>query len=309
MQIMNAKQHQVIRGEILRNEPMSKHTSWRTGGVAKVFFKPADLDDLCLFMSQQDDSENIMFVGLGSNLLVRDAGIDTIVICTSNVINKLEITSANSVYVESGVASPKVAKFSAKNNFTGSEFLCGIPGTFGGALAMNAGAMGGETWNIVKNVTTINRQGDLRIRDANEFDVAYRSVVQKEGSDFRLGIDEWFVAANIELHKGVSTESEKKIKSHLARRGSTQPTQQPNAGSVFRNPDGDYAARLIELSGLKGFCIGGACVSEKHANFIINTGTATSSDIEELISHVQQTVRKEHEIELIREVRVIGKQE
>lgn len=309
MQAMNIKQHQNLRGELLRNEPMAKHTSWRAGGVAKLFYKPADIDDLSLFLSQQADAENIIFVGLGSNLLVRDAGLNGIVICISGVLNAIELNEDFSLYAEVGVPSPKLARVAAKNGLTGNEFLCGIPGTFGGALAMNAGAMGGETWSIVKNVTTINKRGNITKRNVNEFDIAYRSVKANPDSNFNLGKDEWFVAATLQLQKGEREKSEQKIKSHLARRAATQPTQQPNAGSVFRNPEGDYAARLIESAGLKGFCIGGACVSEKHANFIINSGDASATDIETLINHIKETVEDESGISLIREVRIVGDEE
>lgn len=306
MQAMNINQQQKLRGELLRDEPMSRHTSWRTGGLAKVYYKPADVDDLGLFLSQQDKNEKIMFIGLGSNLLVRDGGIDGTVICTSGLLNQMNLLPDMCLYVEAGVASPKIAKLSAKNGLTGTEFLCGIPGTFGGALAMNAGAMGGETWDVVKNVTTINKQGVSKVYEASDFEIAYRSVQAKAASGIEIGKDEWFIAATLQLKAGSREESEQKIKSHLARRGATQPTQQPNAGSVFRNPQGDHAARLIELAGLKGFCIGGACVSEKHANFIINSGTATASEIEELIEYVHKKVNDEFEINLIREVRIIG---
>ncbi len=307
MQTMN-NQHQQLRGELLRNEPMAKHTSWRVGGVAKIFYKPASLDDLCVFLNQQDNSQNIIFVGLGSNLLVRDSGLDAVVVCLSGVLNNIEELDNDCMYVEAGVPSPKLAKFSAKHCLTGAEFLCGIPGTFGGALAMNAGAMGGETWPMIKSVTTINRGGEIHNRSRTDFDIAYRSVKAAAHSKFKIGEDEWFVAATLQLQKGNREQSEQQIKAHLARRGATQPTQQPNAGSVFRNPDGDYAARLIESAGLKGFCIGGACISEKHANFIINTGTATASDIESLIEYVHQIVKQEFNIDLIREVRIIGEQ-
>jgi len=306
MQAMNMTQTQNLRGELLRNEPMAKHTSWRAGGVAEIFYKPADIDDLSLFLSQQNDVAEITFVGLGSNLLVRDAGIDGIVISIGSALSKLDINDDCSVYAEAGVASPKVARVAAKNALKGNEFLCGIPGTFGGALAMNAGAMGGETWSIVKSVTTINKQGQISIRNPDEFEIAYRSVKENKDSSFTIGKDEWFVAATLQLKRGDKDESEAKIKSHLDRRNKTQPTQQPNAGSVFRNPDGDYAARLIEECDLKGFCVGGACVSEKHANFIINKGTATAKDIESLIEHIYQTVKDTHDISLIREVRIIG---
>lgn len=303
---MNMKQHQNLRGELLRNEPMTKHTSWRAGGMAKIFYKPADLDDLSLFLRQQDNVGNITFVGLGSNLLVRDSGLNGIVICTSGVLNTIEINDDFSLYAEVGAPSPKIARVAAKNGLTGSEFLCGIPGTFGGALAMNAGAMGGDTWSIVKNVTTIDKYGNISLRNIEDFDIEYRSVKARADLSFHLGVDEWFIAATLQLQQGVREDSEKKIKSHLARRAVTQPTQQPNAGSVFRNPVDDYAARLIESAGLKGFCIGGACVSEKHANFIINTGDATANDIETLINHIKKTVEDESGISLIREVRIIG---
>ncbi len=303
---MNIQQQEKLRGELIRNEAMAKHTSWRVGGVAKIFYKPIDIADLSLFLSQQEKNEEIIFIGLGSNLLVRDAGINGVVVCTSGVLKALEEKDNSSMYVEVGVPSPKLARFSSKQSLTGAEFLSGIPGTFGGALAMNAGAMGGETWDIVKTVTTVDKQGVIRIRDKNDFEIAYRSVKAKPAMNFKLGVDEWFIAATVQLQQGVSEESEQKIKSHLARRGATQPTQQPNAGSVFRNPDGDFAARLIETAGLKGYCIGGACVSDKHANFIINTGTAKASDIEELIVYVQQTVQAEFNLNLIREVRIIG---
>ena len=307
MQAMTINQQQNLRGELLRDEPMAKHTSWRTGGPAKIYYRPADIEDLSLFLSQQDKNENIIFIGLGSNLLIRDGGIDGTVICTSGLLNEMKLLPDMCLYVESGVASPKVARLSAKNGLTGTEFLCGIPGTFGGALAMNAGAMGGETWDVVKSVNTIDKQGVIHTRQADDFNIAYRSVKAKPGSDFETGTNEWFVAATLQLKPGNREESEQKIKSHLARRGATQPTQQPNAGSVFRNPEGDHAARLIEAAGLKGFCIGGACVSEKHANFIINRGTATASDIEELIEYVHKKVDDESGINMIREVRITGK--
>lgn len=306
MQAMNIQQSVELRGELIRNEPMAKHTSWRVGGVAEIFYKPADTEDLSLFLSQQEIDEKIIFIGLGSNLLVRDSGIAGAVVCTSGVLNTLEEKDSSSLYVEVGVPSPKLARFSAKRSLSGAEFLCGIPGTFGGALAMNAGAMGGEIWNIIKNVTTIDKQGVIRVRDANEFEITYRSVKAKPELNFTLGVDEWFIAATVQLQQGKREQSEQKIKAHLARRGATQPTQQPNAGSVFRNPEGDFAARLIEAAGLKNYCIGGACISEKHANFIINIGTATANDIETLIEHVYQTVQAEFNVSLIREVRIIG---
>lgn len=290
------------KGILLEQEPMSRHTSWRVGGIADRFYRPVDINDLSSYLKSLPANEPVFWLGLGSNLLVTDAGIRGTVICTSGVINEIKSIDETRIYIEAGVPSPKVAKFTAKLGLTGAEFLSGIPGTFGGALKMNAGAVGGETWDIVESIETIDAEGKIHTRTADDFNVSYRHVEAKNNTLSK----EWFVSAVIKLSSGNKDESLQKIKEHLNRRGATQPTQQPNAGSVFRNPEGDYAARLIESCGLKNFCIGGACVSEKHANFIINTGTATSKDIEELIGSVHEKVLQEHDVNLIREVQIIG---
>lgn len=289
-----------FKGVLLENEAMSRHTSWRVGGVADHFYRPTDLNDLSLYLKSLINDESVFFLGLGSNLLVEDGGVRGTVICTSGVLNEIKKLDDTRIYVEVGVPSPKLAKFSAKLGLTGAEFLSGIPGTIGGALKMNAGAVGGETWDVVESVETIDLQGNIHKRTPEEFSIAYRSVKGKQN------LEEWFVSAVINLSQGDKEQSLQKIKDHLNRRGATQPTQQPNAGSVFRNPKGDYAARLIEACGLKGFCIGGACVSEKHANFIINTGTATSKDIKSLIETVHDKVLQLHNVDLTREVQIIG---
>ena len=299
------KDNMTYKGILLENEPMSRHASWRVGGIADHFYRPADIDDLAVYLKSLDSDESVFWLGLGSNLLVTDAGIRGTVICTSGVMNEIRNIDETHIYVEAGVPSPKLAKFSARLGLTGAEFLSGIPGTFGGALKMNAGAVGGETWDIVESVQTIDVHGVIHNRTPEEFIVAYRSVEAKGN----LTADEWFVSAIVKLFPGNKEESLQKIKAHLNRRGATQPTQQPNAGSVFRNPEGDYAARLIESCGLKDFCIGGACVSEKHANFIINTGTATAKDIEELINTVHEKVQQQHGVDLIREVQIIGERD
>jgi len=296
------KNTMTFKGVLLENEIMSRHTSWRVGGVADRFYRPVDIIDLAHYLKTLDSDEPVFWFGLGSNLLVKDGGIRGTVICTSGVLNKIEQIDDTHIYVEAGVASPKLAKFSARLGLTGAEFLSGIPGTLGGALKMNAGAVGGETWNIVESVETINSHGELHKRNAEDFLASYRHVENKE----KLKQAEWFVSAVVKLNKGNKEDSLQTIRKHLNRRGATQPTQQPNAGSVFRNPKGDYAARLIETCGLKGFCIGGACVSEKHANFIINTGTATAKDIEMLIETVHKKVQQQHGINLTREVQIIG---
>lgn len=296
------KDSMTYKGILLENEPMSRHTSWRVGGVADHFYRPADLNDLAEYLKQLDLNEPVSWVGLGSNLLIKDTGIRGTVICTSGVLNEIKQIDEMHIYVEAGVPSPKLAKFSAKSGLTGAEFLSGIPGTFGGALKMNAGAVGGETWDIVESVETIDMQGVIHNRTPEEYAIAYRHVDAKDDSQAK----EWFVSAIVKLSPGDKEQCLKKIKKYLNRRSATQPTQQPNAGSVFRNPEGDYAARLIESCGLKNFCIGGACVSEKHANFIINTGTATAKDIEMLIETVQKKVQQQHAVTLIQEVQIIG---
>lgn len=295
---MILKSIQPMRGTLLHNESMAKHTSWRVGGVADYYYQPADIDDLALFLSQLPLDESITWIGLGSNLLVRDGGIRGTVIAQSGMLDDLRRLEGNRVRVESGVSCAKVARFCARQGLCGAEFLAGIPGTVGGALAMNAGAFGGETWEIIATVETLNREGKRFERLPDEYKIGYRSVVGPEG--------EWFVAAELILKAGDSKKSMSRIKELLVRRGDTQPTKQPNAGSVFRNPVGDHAARLIEASDLKGVCIGGACVSDQHANFIVNTGTATAHDIESLINRVRLTVKSKQDVTLEREIRIVG---
>lgn len=299
--MMSLEQLPPLRGILSHNEPMHKHTTWRVGGTADRYYRPADIDDLANFLSQLPADEPLTWIGLGSNLLVRDGGIRGTVIATSGALNHIDYLGGNRVRAEAGVACAKVARFSARQRLQGAEFLAGIPGTMGGALAMNAGAFGGETWPVVASVETLDRCGKLRQRSPEEFTVGYRSVqwpAEAQG--------EWFVAAELELTPGDTDASVARIKECLNRRGDTQPIQQPNAGSVFRNPEGDHSARLIETAGLKGRAIGGACVSEKHANFIVNKGTAKAADIEALIELVAGEVKKIHGVSLQREVHIIG---
>ncbi|MGZ8257999.1 MAG: UDP-N-acetylmuramate dehydrogenase [Methylotenera sp.] len=288
-------------GKLLLNEPMARYTSWRVGGKADRLYIPAGLDDLCQFLQSLDVAEPIYFIGLGSNLLIRDGGIRGTVVLMHNVLTDLRM-DGDLVYAEAGVTCAKLAKFCAKEARQGAEFFAGIPGTVGGALAMNAGCYGSETWRVVSRVTTVNRQGQLNTRDAAEFVVSYRHVEMPVA-------DEWFVAAWIKLAAGDAHESAQKIKALLAERLFSQPVNLPSAGSTFRNPAGDHAARLIEASGLKGYTIGGAQVSEKHANFIVNIGGANALDIELLIKHMRETVLAQHGVALQQEVKVIGEYE
>ncbi|MBA3695341.1 MAG: UDP-N-acetylmuramate dehydrogenase [Methylotenera sp.] len=280
---------------------MARYTSWRVGGKADRFYIPTDLHDLCAFLQGLNADEPIHFIGLGSNLLVRDGGVRGTVILMHNVLTDLH-RDAELIYVEAGVTCAKLAKFCAKEAKQGAEFFAGIPGTLGGALAMNAGCYDTETWNVVTAVTTINRQGVLNTRDSAEFIASYRHV------DMPVA-DEWFIAAWLKLADGDAHDSAQKIKALLAQRLASQPLNLPSAGSTFRNPAGDYAARLIEASGLKGYIIGGAQVSEKHANFIVNIGNANALDIELLIKHMRETVLEKYGVALQQEVKVIGEYE
>jgi UDP-N-acetylmuramate dehydrogenase len=289
------------QGRLLRDEPLARYTSWRVGGQAERFYIPAGLDDLRDYLRGLPQGEPVYFIGLGSNLLVRDGGVRGSVVLMHNVLTGLTM-DGELVYAEAGVTCAKLARFTARQHRHGAEFMAGIPGTVGGALAMNAGCHGGETWDVVKQVQTIDRRGELHLRNRKEFVTGYRHVELPAG-------EEWFIAAWFDLPAGEASEAEQKIKSLLAKRLATQPLNQPNAGSTFRNPPGDFAARLIEASGLKGYSIGGAQVSEKHANFIVNLGDATADDIERLIAHMQETVQREHGIALQREVRIIGERQ
>ncbi len=287
-----------MTGVLLKNELLAKYTSWRVGGPAEQMYLPEDKDDLIAFISKLPKSGKMFWLGLGSNLLVRDGGIQGTVINTRGRLKVMSMIDTNKVYVEAGVPCAHVARFCMGLGLTGAEFLAGIPGTMGGALKMNAGAFGGETWNIVETVEMINTRGQVSKRGVEAFEVAYRSVKGVE--------DEWFLAVELLLTKGESELSQQKIKDLLEQRALTQPTNKPTCGSVFKNPPGDYAARLIDASGLKGYVIGGACISEKHANFIENTGNATAADIETLIEYIQQQVLLQQGINLQTEVCKVG---
>jgi UDP-N-acetylmuramate dehydrogenase len=304
MNMTDALRLEGLRGELRTNEPMARHVSWRAGGRAARFYAPADLDDLAAFLRQLPPQEPLLFVGLGSNLLVRDGGFAGTVVRTHAAGRHPELVAGH-LYADAGVASPKVARFAARHDLAGAEFLAGIPGTVGGALAMNAGCYGGETWDIVARAVTIDRRGALRTRARAEFDIGYRHCALAGGA--RLGEDEWFAGAWFELPKGDGAAARARITELLEKRIATQPLSLPNAGSVFRNPPGDHAARLIEACGLKGLARGGARISEKHANFIVNPkGRASAADIEWLIAQARDAVRARSGVELHAEVRIVG---
>jgi len=276
--MMAAEKTQHWRGELRYDEPMAAHNSWRAGGSARRFYKPADVADLCDFLRQLDPQEPLLWLGLGSNLLVRDGGFPGTVIFTLGALTELEWLDATTLRAGAGVTCARVARESAQQGLTGLEFLGGIPGTL--------------------VVETVDRAGGQHTRQPGEYRVSYRTV---EGV-----ADEWFVAARLTLEHGDAGAAQQRIRQLLAQRSETQPVQQNSCGSVFRNPPGDHAARLIEAAGLKGKTLGGAQVSEKHANFIINTGEATAADIETLLNQVQGCVEQTHGVRLDPEVRIVG---
>ena len=289
----------VYQGQLLFNELLAGYTTWRVGGPAKAIYKPMGISDLAIFLKQVPKEESLLWLGLGSNSLIKDTGFSGTVILTQGALNEIDLVGDALIRVEAGVSCAKMARFCARNHLTGGEFWAGIPGTMGGALRMNAGCFHGETWQSVVEVETMTRHGEIRRRKASEFEVSYRHV---EGLN-----DEWFISATCRLVPGEKDKSLQLIKELLARRAATQPTSEYNCGSVFRNPPGQFAARLIESCGLKGKRIGGAEVSVKHANFIINhEGGATAKDIEALIQLTQNTVHEQTGIHLVREIHIIG---
>jgi UDP-N-acetylmuramate dehydrogenase len=283
--------------EVLRNEPLRKHTSWRVGGPADLFYTPTSIAELEQLLAGLPAATPVHFLGLGSNLLVRDGGIRGAVIATSGLPRELERLDERRVRASAGLACMLLAKRCVRWQLGPAAFFAGIPGTVGGALAMNAGAFGGETWTHVESVTTIDRRGNVHERRRDEFEIGYRSV--------RGPADEWFLGATFRFEHEPASSMDA-IKELLARRNAAQPLGVPSCGSVFRNPPGDFAGRLIEEAGLKGLRHGGAMVSDKHANFILNLGQATAADIEALIEEVRAAVERKSGVRLELEVRVVG---
>jgi len=294
---MNVASKLSMRGKLTLDEPMSSHTSWRLGGPADRYYVPADLQDLQDFLAGLDADMEILWIGLGSNLLVRDGGFRGQVIAPLNALRQIHMQLDGSLYAECGISCAKLAKFCRNKELAGADFFAGIPGTVGGALAMNAGAFGGETWASVEQLIMIDRYGRLSQREPSEFKIGYRHV--------ELPQQEWFAAAQFRFPARVGDE-ESNIRELLRKRNATQPIGQPSCGSVFKNPPGRHAAQLIEAAGLKGYRLGTASVSDKHANFIISDGDTSAADIEVLIDHLRARVAAQFDVELETEVRIVG---
>lgn len=286
-----------LKSPLLFNHSLNRFTSWRVGGSGEVVFIPQSIEDIQKVLQFVPKDYPVTWLGLGSNVLIQDEGIAGLVIVTQgSILNEIKI-EGNRIYAQAGVPCGQLARFVARSNFQGLEFLAGIPGTVGGALAMNAGCYGGETWDHVIQVETIDRQGYLHVRQKNEFKIVYRKVSFPE--------TEYFLAAYFQVTKGNKEESLLKIKTMLDKRNQAQPTSLPNCGSVFKNPTGYHAAALIEACGLKGYQIGGAQISEKHANFIVNIHNASSENIIDLMVLAKQKVKEKFGIDLEQEVKIL----
>lgn len=278
---------------------MKKYNSWRVGGLAEYYVEISSEAALQKIFSINKLQKPITVIGVGSNLLIRDGGIKGTVINLSRGLKNIFLDH-HLIFAECGISCSSLARFSAKNNKKNCAFLAGIPGSVGGALAMNAGCYGGEIWQFVSKVKIMNHEGDFHIKDKQSFEIGYRSVKKKEDEIF---IGAWFDFPSKENN---DENEEKKIDDLLKLRRSNQPLNWPTAGSTFRNPEQNFAAKLIEEVGLKGFQIGDARISNKHANFIENVGDATAKDIEQLIYHAQDKVEELKKIRLQLEVKIIG---
>ncbi len=288
-----------LKGELLYRAKLAPFTTWRVGGEAEIIYRPVDAEDMAGFIQANQDKP-ITILGAGSNVLVRDGGIAGVVIITAGTMNSLSI-DGETVCVDAGVGCPSFASSCRKAQLSGAEFLAGIPGTIGGAIKMNAGAYGSEIWDLIEKIKVVDNQGQIKELTKGEVEHGYRSC--------NLADDNWVITAYLRLKKSEAHELEQiheKVKVLQKKRSDTQPLNEYNCGSVFKNPQGDHAARLIDEAGLKGLEIGGAKVSNKHANFIVNTGNATAAEIEQLIELVKEKVKQIHGVDLETEVKVMG---
>jgi UDP-N-acetylmuramate dehydrogenase len=283
-------------GRMREDELMSRHTTLGVGGPARWFFRPADSDSLAAALAMTPADIAILPLGRGSNMLLPDTGFDGMVIDLSDLKN-LNFEGCQ-VIAGAGARMSRFARQCADSGLSGAEFMATVPGDIGGGVVMNAGAFSQQVSDILVSIIIIHRNGEREKITAEDLCLAYRRSVIPAGS--------LVVEARFELTSDRPDDIRERIRSMRSRRSATQPLSQPNCGSVFKNPEGDYAARLIEAAGLKGFTIGGAQISERHANFIVNDGEASSADIMALIRYAQRTVKMEFDIQLEPEVRLVG---
>ena len=295
--LSHAELNQRFGSSVRFAEPMSRHTSWHAGGPADVFFEPRDAIELSRFLEMLPQQTAVLWLGLGSNLLVRDGGVRGVVVSTHAALQGLTRVGETEIHAEAGVHCARIAKQCVKWGLGPAEFFAGIPGTLGGALAMNAGAYGGETWNHVVEVEVMNDAGERHTRARSEYSIGYRKAQGPQR--------ECFIAARLRFERRPDASLDS-IRDLLVKRRQTQPIGEWSCGSVFTNPAGDHAARLIDAAGLKGFRIGDAAVSTKHANFIVNHGAARAADLEAVILHVQKVIEERYGVRLTPEVRIVG---
>lgn len=287
-----------LKAPLHHNHPLAEYTSWKIGGPAEYFYQPADLADLATLLKSWQE-EPITLLGAATNVLIRDNGIKGLVIYLKNHLNNIQMLDDFNLRIEAGASLTHLVKKGLESEFIDVAPFAGIPGTIGGALKMNAGAYGDHIWTHVQAVETINRLGAIKSRKAHEFSPAYRQITG-------LTNNEWFIAAELTFARGQNGEAIKLVQNYLKKREISQPLHLPSCGSVFRNPPGDHAARLIEGCGLKGKKIGGAQISEKHANFIVNLGHAKATDVETLMQEIIIKVEQTTGIKLIPEVQILG---
>ena len=282
--------------KILLNEPMKNHTSFKIGGPADILIMPSTIDDVKKVLEYAKDIP-LYIIGNGSNLLVNDEGIKGIVLKISNCLNKIEVQD-NYILAEAGAILAMVSKVAKEHSLTGMDWACGIPGSIGGAVYMNAGAYGGEMKDIVVETTYIDENKQIVKINNQEHNFEYRKSIFTNKNHVIL-------QTKLALHKGNKEEIENKIKELLEQRRLKQPLEYPSAGSTFKRPEGYFVGKIIDELGLKGKTIGGAQVSEKHGGFIINTGNATAKDVKELIDYIIREVEKVYNIKLETEIKMI----
>ncbi len=278
---------------------LAPFTSWKVGGVADRLCRVERIDALQQFLQTLPEDEPLFWMGKGSNLLIRDGGIRGTVILLAQGEEAVSFTDEDQLYVEAGVSLSRLTRIARSRGWEGFNFLAGIPGSVGGALAMNAGAFGAEIWPLVESVEVMDRYGNRTSVGAEQYQVGYRTVVPAAEL-----AESWFVSAT--FRKTVEASGGEALQQQLKQRNRTQPMAEYSCGSVFRNPPGDHAGRLIEQSGLKGDCIGAACVSQQHANFIVHRGGATAAEIEALMEHIVTIVAQQQKVILEPEVRIVG---
>lgn len=286
------------RYTVWENEPMSKHTSFKIGGPAKLFVSPADSNTLSeLITNCKNYDIPTVYFGNGSNILFNDYGFDGVVISTSRM-TEISLQDENIIECGSGVKNSVLCQFALENSLSGFEFLWGIPGTVGGAAFMNAGAYGGEIKDVIVGCEYITADGEIKEMSSDEMDLSYRHSIFSENGGIITKVRLRGRLDNKEVIRTLMDEL-------MDRRRTKQPLEFPSAGSVFKRPEGYFAAALIEECGLKGESVGGAQVSEKHSGFIINTGNATASDVKQLVEIIKETVFMQKGVQLECEIRVI----